>query len=304
MIGHFPKILSEDFDLIHVHSHLHFSSNLAVLANVFKGLPMALTSHGVVDLNGFGGVVNYVYGKTVAKWMLKSVDGVIALTEKHAENLEFLGADANCITVIPNGIDLSKIHTGVDKSCLRERYGKRNLILFVGSLIPRKGINYLIDSMKYVSCNAILLVVGGELQSHPGYSDYLKKQVSSLGLNNVNFLGRVSKEELECLYNVADIFVLPSLSEGLPLTLIEAMAYGKCVITTDIIGNSEVIIHNYNGLLCRPKDAVNLANCINYAMKNPDVSVMLGVNARQDIERKYRLENMIKKTIDLYKSLV
>ena len=307
--GLFFKLIKKNrFDVVHVHSHLHISSNITVFSKIFRERPTVLTSHGTVNYEGWKNSINLLYNKTVAKWMLKSVDKIIALSPKHADMLESLGAAHDNITVIPNWIDLNKINLQINTEKLQKfkilhQLSDKNIILFVGGLIPRKGINYLIAAMKYVKPDSVLLIVGGELQGHHGVKKALEQQVKKRGLKNVLFLGRASKEELEHAYAIADVFVLPSLSEGLPLTLLEAMAYKKCAVVTDVPGNSDVIQNGKNGVLVEPANQIQLGEKINYLLETPKIRERFGKNARTDIEEKYNLDIAIKRILDVYEEI-
>jgi glycosyltransferase involved in cell wall biosynthesis len=288
--GLFLKLISKNrFDVVHVHSHLHTSSNITVFSNSFRKRPIVLTSHGTVDYNGWKNIINVLYNKTMAKWMLKSVDKIIALSSKQADILENLGANSSTLCIIPHGIDLSQINLTIDTKKFENLYrvNDKSVILFVGGLIPRKGINYLIAAMKYVKLDSVLLIVGGELQGHPGVKGALEQQVKKLELENVLLLGRVSKEDLERAYAIADVFVLPSISEGLPLTLLEAMAYKKCVIATNIAGNADVIQNGKNGILFEARNSQELAEKIDYLLANVELRKKLGAEARKEIEKNY-----------------
>jgi len=305
--GIFLKLIkNNDFDIIHIHSHLHLSSNIAAFANIFKKNSIILTSHGTGNYVGWKNALHILYNKTIGKWMLRSADKIIALTPQQAKILESLGATHDIVDVIPHGIDLNKIELAHNLDKIKESYGLsgRMVILFVGALIPRKGVNYLIDAMEFVNSDAVLLIIGGELLGNKDFKITLENQVKRKKLENVIFLGRIPQEELELIYAMADIFVLPSLSEGLPLTLLEAMAYKKCVIATNIPGNSDLIINNFNGILYNPRDPLYLSKIINYLLENPTVREKLSKNARADIEKNYSLDVSLKKTLNLYKEVI
>lgn len=306
--GLFLEMLKKsDFDLIHVHSHLHISSNISVLANALNDRkPIILTSHGTVNYTGWKNIINSVYNKFISERMFNSVDKTIALTPNQSQILKGMGAKSKNISIIPNGVDLKRINLSLKKENIKNLYklDSQNIILFVGGLIPRKGINFLIEAMQYVKPNSILFIVGGEIPGHNKYILKLKEQIKYKNLNNVLFLGRVSQLELDYLYTIADLFVLPSLSEGLPLTLLDAMAYKKCIIASNIPGNADVIANNKTGILVEPKQSLKLAETINSLLNDPFEREMLGENARAEVEKNYDLKKTIKSTIDLYHQII
>jgi len=312
--GIFFKLLNKHYDILHVHSHVHLSSNLAVLSKKFNKNPIVLTSHGVSNFQDKKAIIENIYNRTIAKWMFSNVDRIIALTHSQAEILKLLGANQKSIVVIPNGIDLTRIgiSNGVgtcDNNLIISKLSShvhfkiiknRKILLYVGSLIPRKGVNYLIESMKYIYPDVVLLIVGGSLKRNYNFENALKSRVRSLGLNNILFLGQVSNEDLGYLYTIADIFILPSLSEGLPCTLIEAMSYKKCVIATKIAGNYDVIHNWQNGVLVNPRDPIDIADKINFILDHDHLKETLGQAARKEIELNYNIEKVYKSTLNVY----
>jgi glycosyltransferase involved in cell wall biosynthesis len=305
--GIFVKMIGkEKFDLIHVHSHLHFNSNLAILSNKIKRNPIILTSHGTVTYSGYKELVNILYNKTIVKIVLNSSNKIIALTPSQAKILIKLGADPNKLSIIPNGLDLNKfqIADNMENFNIKYRAFGKKLILYVGSLIPRKGLYYLIKAMSYVKSDANLLIVGDSIQGSHHYKDIVKRLVFEEKLKNIIFLGRLSNQELSKLYNNVDLFILPSLSEGLPLTLLEAMAYRKCVLATNIPGNLDVIKNNQNGMLFNAGDFLDLAKKIDYLLDNHELRKQLGNEARRDVEENYEWNKVLNKILDVYEESV
>lgn len=306
--GIFFRLLKKagEFDLIHVHGHLQFTSNVAALHKKIGGRPLVLTSHGTVEYEDWRGIINRVYNASVGKLTVKSADKIIALTSRQAKIIEEMGARKEDITIIPNGVDLERIKLSAGENTFKSKYGlsEKKIILYVGGLIPRKGLNYLIESMNDVNGDVALVIVGGELSSHKGVKDNLENLVKSEKLQNVVFTGNLTGQGLEDAYSSADVFVLPSLAEGLAIALLEAMAYGIPVIATDIPGNSGIIKDNQNGVLVEPKNTSKLAEKINYILGNQGERERLGKNARTCIEEEYSWGAIIDKISGVYGSLV
>ena len=128
--------------------------------------------------------------------------------------------------------------------------------------------------------------------------------MQELGLErDVLFLGEFRKEDLGAAYVAADLFVLPSLGEGLPLALLEAMAYGKCVLATNVPGNRDVVKHEWNGLLVEPQNPMELARGIDYLLNDDVLRQGLGAQARRDIEQNYSSDGVLKKILDVYREV-
>lgn len=302
-----PRILiryirENDFDIVHIHSHLHFSSNAIVFANMWKRNPIILTSHGTAPLSGYMSFMSEFYDFFIARSMLKLVDKIIALSPSQAEMLRKLGAPSERLTIIPNGIDLNKIKFDNGKKKLKQQYGLEDkiVILYVGGLILRKGIHYLLDAMNLLKRDCALLIAGSELPGHPNVKGQLQEQVKRLNLKNIYFLGTLSSEQLSSIYSLSDIFVLPSLAEGMSIALLEAMAYRNCVVASNIPGISDVVRNGENGLLFKPGDFHNLADLLTVLLDDECLRDRLSSAARAEVERNYNAENIFQKTLNIY----
>ena len=297
-------IMESNFDVVHVHSHHHLSSNMAVLSKKLNGLPIILTSHGNSNhLVGWKRIIDVAYNKTIAGWMLRSADKVIALTPQHADDLKKLGARQDDVSIIPHGVNLPQINLGTGADKFKEKYGleDKKVILFVGGLIPRKGLNYLVESMKYINKDTTLLIVGGEIQGHPGVKRSLEKRTKDLGIDGrVFFLGRLGKVDLKLAYISSDLFVFPSIADVFGLVILEAMSYGKCVVASRVPGPSSIIKDLENGVLFEPKNPIDLSKKVNYLLENYDLRMRLGNAARKEVERTYNWDTTFKRILDLY----
>ena len=305
MPGMFFKLLSSgEFDIIHVHGHFHMSSTFALLSTGFRRRPVVLTSHGaLLNLRGWRKVVEIVFNKTVGKWTLKSVDKIIALSRTQADILEKLGAERQKMAIIPLWIDSNRIALQADVAKFRNMYklDDRRVILFVGRLLPIKGLIYLIEAAKDTETKPAVVIIGGEAPGYSGTKQTLEQKVEELGLEqDIFFLGEFPKQDLGAAYMAADLFVLPSLGEGMPLALLEAMAHGKCAVATNVPGNRDVVKDGWNGLLAEPRNPVDLAHKIDYALRNDGLRQRLGAQARQDIEQDYASEKILSKILRLY----
>lgn len=306
--GYFFKLIGDNsFDVIHMHGVLHFSSNISAFSKIFKRCPIVLTTHGAaVNYQGWKRTIEILYYKTMGKWTLNSTDRIITPSLKEVDLLESLGTNRDKIVVIPHGIDLSQINLTRDTEKFKNLYrvNDKNVILFVGGLIPRKGINYLIAAMKYVKADSVLLIVGGELQGHPGVKKALEQQVKELGLEKrVLFLGKLTEQELEQAYLAAYLFVLPSLSEVFGLVILEAMSYGKCVIASNVLGPSVIIQNNKNGILFEAGNSLELAEKIDHLLVNEGFREKIGAAARKEIEKNYNWDAAFNKILEVYKEV-
>lgn len=188
-----------------------------------------------------------------------------------------------------------------------------NDFLFVGRLDEQKGLDYLIKAMDIIKSkesNVRLFIVGdGQLRNH------LEELCKKLELeNHIVFVGFT--HDVLRYYQSAKIFVLPSLSEGLPLSLLEAMSCGLPVVATIVGGNAEIVDPNLktkevvsdyhigeNGVLVNPEDIEGLAKAILKLLKDEELAKRLGKRARKTVEENYSQEKIINEYMDLYCSL-
>lgn len=289
-----------DYDIIHAHGYLQFTTNYSIISAFKAKTPLIITSHGSIDYEDWKKYVSILYHKSLGLWTLSKASSVIALSPSQYKIVESYGAKN--ITIIPNGIDIQDIKFESDCNEIRKEYGlnKETIILFVGSIIARKGIEYLIDAMKFINSNAVLLIVGGTLKGEENYKEKIDKKIKEENIKNVIFTGRINKKMLREAYNIADIFVLPSFAEGLPTVLLEAMAYKKAIVASDIPGNSDLIQNGYNGILFRPKDSNELSNRINELIANPNKRKTLGINAFNSISANYSWDQITRNIEKLY----
>ena len=126
------------------------------------------------------------------------------------------------------------------------------IIIFVGALRPVKGVRYLIEAMKVIideNRTTKLFIIGDGVER-----ESLERLVEKLGLgDHVNFIGKVPNERVPEYMIASDVFVLPSLSEGFPVTILEAMASGLPIVATNVGGLPEIIKENENGFLVKQK---------------------------------------------------
>ena len=184
------------------------------------------------------------------------------------------------IEVIPNGVDLKtfKLRSSIP-------HNKVPIIITASRLVPKNGLLYLIRAISLINSPAKLVIIGS------GYEEAtLKKEVSHLRLENrIKFVNRLNHNDLAKKLAAADIFVRPSLSEGLGNAFLEAMAVGVPVIGTPVGGIPDFLRHDKTGWLVRPADSQSIAKMIDYILspKNkPEVKKIIQT-ARHLVEKKY-----------------
>ena len=168
-------------------------------------------------------------------------------------------------------------------------------LCFVGRLQPVKNLPALLEALKGLPCT--LDIIGNGPQE-----EELKRLAADNGIN-ARFLGNIPNHELPQILNAHELFVLPSLLEGMPKALLEAMACGRTVIGTNVEGIKEVIRHGENGILCNT-DSRSIREAIISVMEDERLREKLGRNARKTIEEGYSLDKLIDRELKLYSQLV
>jgi glycosyltransferase involved in cell wall biosynthesis len=270
-----------------VHAHFLLPQGLAgVLVSRATKAPLILTAAG--------SDVNRLATRTLAKHIIRHVlfpnsRMVVAVSPDLLRRLKTLGCQ-NAV-YLPNCVEKPVNHTSLGN-------GNPYSILFVGDLIPLKRPHILIQAFHKIAYrvpDATLTIVG------PGpMRQYLDDLITRLALDEkVRFTGFLQEKELAEIYRRSQIFVLPSSSEGMSYSLLEAMSYGKCVIVSEA-AHSGIIRNGIEGLIFKVDDVDDLANKILWVFENPEKSRALSLNARMKCEREYSVASVALKLERLY----
>jgi glycosyltransferase involved in cell wall biosynthesis len=195
--------------------------------------------------------------------------------------VQFYEVDKTKIRIVPNGVDPQKFRPAEGCERVKRSIGidKKQCVLFVGRLIPRKGLPFLIEAAKRIvkerSETAFVIVGNGPLRNH--LSAYLEKVHLS---GNFVFLGDVNENVLPMIYNCADVFAFPSIQEGQGIALLEAQASAKPVVAFNVGGVSEAVLDKETGLLVKP-DSHELADAILKLLDNESLRVNMGRKGRE-----------------------
>lgn len=252
LIRLFFFILSRDYDLMHVHPFL--PSIVAKLISIYKNTPLIITVHGTRLFEE----EKITPSRLLEKYILTGIkyDAQISVTKTFSKipNIN------KKIFVIPNAINVEKF------SKIKATKFKKPTILWVGRFDPVKRVKDLILSAQYISNetkNFQIMLVGY------GYEeDKLRKLVKTLNLKNVIFAGKKTGQNLVEVYKKSSLFVLPSASEGQPISVLEAKAASLPIVATNVGGISEIVQNGQEGFLVHPKNPKKLAEAILKILKN------------------------------------
>ncbi len=286
-------VKKNDFDIIHAHSHLNFSTNLCALSRKMSSSPLVITNHGLKSQTAPAWLQN-IYLKTVAKWTFGAADKIICYTETEKQELIDLGIKLNKIVVIHNGIDTDIFVPG--------KKGLQNFeLLWIGRFIHGKGVDYLVDAFKLL------------ISRHPGLKllmvgrgpdrERIKAKIHVLKLDNcITIKDFVPNYEIVTLYQSCNIFILPSLEEGVPRTILEAMSCGIPVVCSNLPQLVDIV--KDGGFLVPTKDPQTLAERISEILSNEIMARKMGQSGRENIKNNYSWKDSVEKTIRLYTELI
>jgi glycosyltransferase involved in cell wall biosynthesis len=219
----------DEYDVIHAHSHLYFSTNLAALKRRLGDLPLAITNHGLYSQSAPERVFRW-YLKTLGRWTFDQADVVFCYTDVDKRRVRDLGVSSP-IAVVSNGIDTERFTPEGPESELVDADGP--VVLFVGRFADGKRPWLAVEAFE----NVLERVPDAELYlcGDGGLRDELETKVAELGIgDSVTFLGHVPYDEMPKVYRSGDVLVLPSRAEGVPRTVLEAMASGLGVVVSEL----------------------------------------------------------------------
>ena len=213
------------------------------------------------------------------------------------------------VVVIHTGIDLSRFRTRRGDGRLRRELGlppHAPLVAVFARLIRLKGLERFLEAASLLAPrvpDARFLVVGGEHESDPTYPSELKRYAARLGLGDrVMFTG--FRLDIPEILSEITVSALPSFSEGLSNSILEAMAAGVPVVATHVGGNAEAVQDGVTGFLVPPQDAPALAHAIGQLLENPELAARFGAAARERMVRHFSMERYVRETDGLYSALL
>lgn len=240
--------------------------------------------------------------------LIKSADVFIAISSEIKDNLTKRIASQSKIARIPNGVDTDKfkpvaIH---EKEELRQSLSiseDETVVLFVGAINRRKGVHDLLESSAnlQLSSKARLILCGPELED----IEFEKKQKQiNRSKTNITIDYRGSVENIEEYMRAADIFVLPSYSEGLPNVVLEAGSTGLPLIGTNIGGTRDIISHGKNGFIVELGDSDELSHYMEQLIDNKQMRERMAIQSREEIIKRFSLKDVSDKYKQLYSALI
>ncbi|MFH1762451.1 MAG: glycosyltransferase family 4 protein [bacterium] len=300
------------YDIVHFHYPLFGSALIVALLKKIRGNKMKLiiSYHMDVNLEGWRRLYEIICRNLFLDFILNKADKIIVSSEDYIENSivqNYYFQHVNKFVELPFGVP--KAFSPASKnSSLLQKHGLApddKIVMFVGGLGPAhyfKGINFLIKAISFIDDKKIkaLIVGGGSLLPH------YKKIALKFGVSErIKFTDYVPAELLIKYYNLADVFILPSInsSEAFGIVLIEAMACGKPVIASNLKGVRSVVDPGVNGLLVEPKNSRDIAEKIKYLFEHPEKIQLFSHHCLDSVAGKYRWAVITDKLESVYNKL-
>lgn len=293
----FPKVAKilrkKNIQVVHTHNTQPLLDT--VMASFFTKVNRIIhTDHA----RKFPDKIRYMAAEWIASHFVDNIVGVSEHTSKNLNRYEKI--PLNKIRTIPNGVDELIYNFSIDKKELKKELGipTEGPILGLGvRLSKQKGISYLLNAIPEIlqkNQNVTVVIAGdGPLRKS------LEKEAFDLGIHDhVQFIG--PREDMPKILKLFDLYVLPSLWEGLPMVILEAMSAKIPIVATDVGGNSDVIRHRFNGSIVPPMNSNMLAIEINYLLSKPKMMRFYVENGRQVFEANYSASIMTHRYEDLY----
>lgn len=281
-----------------IHSHEFAMNAYGSLAGLYQRVPVVSTVHGK----------NYYWLKRRRRFAYRLVSRLTTMVAvcEDIKNLlvRRVGISRNRITTVYNGIDIAQFDRVPDGTAIAKMKrdlsipGTSPVIGTVGMLIPEKDHKTFLKAAQSVigkRPDAVFLIAGTGQLEHS-----LKAGVVQAGLsNNVRFTG--FRDDVGALLHIMDVYVCSSLSEGLSLSILEAMAAARPVVATNVGGNPEVVANKKTGLLVPPSDPTALASRINLLLKNKHLAREISLNAQRVVHQRFSLRQMVESYEELYR---
>ena len=287
-------IRADSADLVHTHGYK--ADLYGYLAAHREGKPVIATCHNWVGGTAALGIYN-----RLDRMVLRKFSAIAAVSGDVAQSLLASGIAAGRIRTIANGIRVEAFagaqpasFPGIQVSC-----GK--LIGMVARLDFQKGFEYLLLAVRELSRSfaGIKVMIAGEGPDRAA----IQSMVRNFGLQSqVLLVGK--RNDMPAVYAAMDIFVLPSLNEGLPMTVLEAMASARPVIATRVGAVPSVVRDGETGLLVEPRDVAGLAKAISKLLADPDLGRRLGARAREWVRQNYTSDAMAQKYQQMYEEVL
>ncbi len=274
------------------------NSFMAAIAKDIAGVPMIAWVRGerprfekpVLDL------LPRLYDQTLGRYTVARADRIFLQTESQRSRVYPLGVKDDKIAVLPNATDMTRFHPGLDVSDVRQELGIPEgtpVVLFVGAVHMRKGVGYLMDASEAILAQhpeAKFLVAG----TGPSLEE-AKARAACIAPDRFVFPG--FRKDIGKLMNLASVFVLPSLREGFPQTIVEAYSCGVPVVATAVGGVPDILKDWENGFVIPPRDPDAIAQAVNTLLGDEPLRQRIAAHNHHCATTLYTMDRIVRDTL-------
>lgn len=278
------------YDVVHVHAE---GPAFMCWLPKLLGKRVIVTVHGLDWARAKWGKFASLYIRTGEKNAVRFADEIIVLSAGVQDY--FKKTYGRETKFIPNGVNRPEIREVKE---IRGKWGleKDEYILYLGRIVPEKGEKYLIEAFRQIDTDKKLVIAGGSSDTD-AFMNELKAMAK--GDDRIIFTGFIQGRALEELYSNAYVYCLPSDLEGMPLSLLEAMSYDNCCLTSDIPECAEVV--EDKAVTFKKSDVKDLKEKLEWLVTNPEEVKKYKATATDFICEKYSWDDVVDKTVDLYR---
>ena len=294
-------------DVIHAHGYRCLSSCIALFLSKRKKVPFVLTPHGIFPKrNSFNGLLKFIFDYSLGNKLLKSSQKIIALTESNKLLILNAGAPKSRTVIVENGVDVTKYKEVFDSKALKKKHGFLGpVLLYVGRIAWHKNLEQIIRALPLIKRqfnDVKCLIVGPDYEN--GLANLLRL-AKELGVeDSIVAKGAVSETQLHLYYSIADAFILPSVYEGLSLSMLEAMANKVPILVRSSAGISSILTHGVNALVLGSNDPCEISSSVGLLLSNSELREKICQNAYNLILHKYTWKTVVDKLESIYKELI
>lgn len=290
--------LAKNYDIIHVHS----PNPLAEVLSIFSSKPLIIHWHSDIVKQR----ILYLFYKPIQQMLLKKANSIICTSPNYLDSSEQLKKFRHKVSIIPLSLNPERLikkesNKEMKLAAIAENIKNKKIVLSIGRLVIHKGFEYLIEAGKYLDNDVVIIIIG----DGPLYSK-LKQKINDSSINHKVFLlGSVKVNEISKYIKICDIFCLPSIMESFGLVLLEAIYFGKPLITTDVYGSGMNYV-NQNGItgfVVPPRNPIALAEAINKILGDANLYNNFSQNAKERF-KEFEISNIGNRIIDLYKEIL
>jgi len=294
------RVSIEEADIIHMHGHRNFLNN--IVHNTARRLKKnyIFSAHGTIMPIERRVLAKKVFDIFFGNCILRDTKHFIAVSEKEVNQYGAMGITSNKVSVVYNGIDINAFQNLPEKGTFRRRYGleEKKIILFLGKITPRKGVDFLVRAYSLLQRDNVVLVIAG---NDMGYKSEVERLITVRNLRGrVIFTGLLIDDEKLAAYQDADVLVYPSVYEIFGLVPFEAMLCGTPVIVSDDCGCGEIIRREGIGKLIRYNDDKGLRDAIEEVLINPEHVDEMTLRGKEFIKQKLSWEMIAEQYEDVY----